>query len=101
MFTNRKQAALLLANVLEQYRNKNVIVLGIARGGIETAYYVARQLHAELSFLIVKKLSHLQNPEFALGAMAEDGTVYYNPDHKTNVSQEMLDGDRRAATKRN
>lgn len=91
MFTNRKQAALQLANALEEYTNKNVIVLGIARGGIETAYYVARQLNAELSFLIVRKLSHLQNPEYALGAMAEDGTVYYNHDPVTNVSQEMLD----------
>ncbi|OQP52436.1 hypothetical protein A4D02_24940 [Niastella koreensis] len=50
-----------------------------------------RQLDAELSFLIVRKLSHLQNPGYAFGAMTEDGTVYYNPEHKTNVSQEMLD----------
>jgi predicted phosphoribosyltransferase len=91
MFTNRKQAALQLAKALEKYSNQNVLVLGIARGGIETAYYVARQLNAELSFLIVRKLSHLQNPEYALGAIAEDGTVYYNPGHKTNISQEMLD----------
>ncbi|AEV98228.1 phosphoribosyltransferase [Niastella koreensis] len=91
MFTNRKQAALQLAKALEKYSNQNVLVLGIARGGIETAYYIARQLNAELSFLIVRKLSHLQNPEYALGAMAEDGTVYYNPGHKTKISQEMLD----------
>lgn len=91
MFTNRKQAALLLAQALEKYRDENVIVLGIARGGIETAYYVARQLNAELSFLIVQKLSHPQNLEYALGAMAEDGTVYYNPDKEIKVSLEMLD----------
>lgn len=91
MFTNRKQAALLLAQALEKYRNEQVIVIGIPRGGIETAYHVARQLKAELSFLIVRKLSHPRNPEYAFGAMAEDGTVYYNTDHKIKLSQEMID----------
>ncbi|AEV98626.1 phosphoribosyltransferase [Niastella koreensis] len=89
MFTNRKQAALLLAKALEAYRNKNVIVLGIPRGGVETAYYVARQLDAEFSFIIVRKLSYPGNPEYAFGAMAEDGTVYHNP--KIDLSQEMID----------
>jgi predicted phosphoribosyltransferase len=91
MFTNRKQAALQLAQALEKHSNKNVIVLGIPRGGIETAYYVARELNAELSFLIVRKLSYPANPEYAFGAMAEDGTVYYNTGHKINLSQEMID----------
>lgn len=91
MFTNRKQAALLLAQALEKYRNENVIVLGIPRGGIETAYYVAQQLNAELSFLIVRKLGYPENPEYAFGAMAEDGTVYYNNAHKIGLSQEMID----------
>lgn len=91
MFTNRQQAALLLAKALEIYRNENVLVLGIPHGGIEIAFYVARQLDVELSFIIVRKLSHPLNPEYALGAMAEDGTVYYNTDHRITISQEMLD----------
>ena len=51
MFTNRKEAALMLAKALEKYKDKNMLVLGIPRGGAETAYYVAQQLHAELSLL--------------------------------------------------
>lgn len=91
MFTNRRQAALVLAKALEKYKSENAIVIGIPRGGIETAYYVAQQLHAELNFLIVRKLSYPKNPEFAFGAMAEDGTVYYNPYHTIQISQEMID----------
>ncbi|OQP63820.1 phosphoribosyltransferase [Niastella vici] len=91
MFYNRKQAALLLARELEKYKGENVIVLGIPRGGIETAYYLARELNAKLSTLIVHKLGYPGDPEFAFGAMAEDGTVYYNPYHKINLSQEMID----------
>lgn len=91
MFTNRRQAALVLAKALGKYKDENAIVIGIPRGGIETAYYVAQQLNAELSFLIVRKLSYPNNPEFAFGAMAEDGTVYFNPYHTIKISQEMID----------
>lgn len=91
MFYDRKQAALLLARELEKYRKENVIVAGIPRGGVETAYYVAQQLQANLALIIVRKLGYPHDPEFAFGAMAEDGTVYYNPLSKINISQEMID----------
>src|SRR5690349_10493009 len=91
MFYNRKEAALLLARALAKYKGKNAIVAGIPRGGIETAYYVARELNAELSFIIVRKLGYPGDPEYALGAMAEDGTVYYNPSSSVTLSQEMID----------
>ena len=91
MFQNRKQAALLLADALEKYKKENVIVAGIARGGIETAYYVARQLQVQLATIIVRKLGYPADPEFAFGAMAEDGSIYYNPSDKMHISQEMID----------
>jgi predicted phosphoribosyltransferase len=91
MFYDRKQAALLLAGALEKYRGENALIIGIPRGGIETAYYVARQLQAKLSFVIVRKLGYPRDPEFAFGAIAEDGTVYYNPEHPMPISQEMID----------
>lgn len=91
MFADRKEAALLLAKALEKYKGKKVIVLGIPRGGAETAYYVASFLNAELSLLIVRKLGHPYDPEYAFGAMAEDGTVYYNPFAELKISQEAID----------
>jgi predicted phosphoribosyltransferase len=91
MFTDRKQAALALAGALEKYRGNNVVIAGIPRGGIETAYYVARHLDAALSFIIARKLSYPGDTEYALGAMAEDGTVYCNPNAKYKISQEMID----------
>jgi len=91
MFADRREAALQLAKALEKYRNKEVIVFGIPRGGAETAYYVAKYLNAELSLLIVRKLGHPYNPEYAFGAIAEDGTVYHTPLAKVELSQEMMD----------
>lgn len=91
MFTNRKDAALQLAAKLEQYRGQAVIVLGIPRGGIETGYYIAQHLGAPLSTVIVRKLGYPRNPEYAFGAMAEDGTIYYTTDRWKHISQESMD----------
>lgn len=91
MFRNRQDAAEQLAAKLEKYRKAGPIVLGIPRGGIETAYYIAKHLHARLSVVIVRKLGYPRNPEYAFGAIAEDGTAYYMQGYKKNISQESID----------
>lgn len=91
MFTDRKDAALQLAEALKPYRDTNALVLGIPRGGAETAYYVARNLQAELSLLVSRKLGHPKNPEYAVGALAEDGSIYLNPDVRGELSPETLE----------
>jgi len=90
MFTNRKVAALQLAIALEKYRNKNAVVLGIPRGGAETGYYVAKHLNATFSVLVSRKLGHPDNPEYAFGAIAEDGSVYLSPYARQEVSEETI-----------
>jgi putative phosphoribosyl transferase len=77
IFTDRKDAGVELGKLLERrYKDKNVLVLGIPRGGVLVAYEVANVLHAELSVVITKKLPHPLHPEFAVGAAAEDGSVF-------------------------
>ncbi|HVU97102.1 MAG TPA: phosphoribosyltransferase family protein [Puia sp.] len=99
MFSDRKEAAKELAKALEKYKNKKVIVLGIPRGGAETAYYVAKYLEAELSLLISRKLGHPGEPEFAFGALAEDGSIYLNKNADSEVSREMIDEETNHQTK--
>lgn len=91
MFNDRKEAAIQLAKALEQYKNMNVVVLGIPRGGVVTAYYVANHLNGEFSLLISRKLGHPYNPEYAVGAIAEDGTIYLNPHALSEVSELQID----------
>jgi predicted phosphoribosyltransferase len=91
MFSDRKEAAVKLAKALEQYRNMNVVVLGIPRGGAVTGYHVADHLNAEFSLLVSRKLGHPDNPEYAVGAIAEDGTVHLNPYALSEVSQQQID----------
>lgn len=91
MFNDRKDAAEQLAAALREYKNKKVVVLGIPRGGAETAFYVAQFLNADFYLIISRKLGHPGNPEYALGAIAEDGTIYLNKHATTAVSQRTID----------
>lgn len=90
MFADRKDAAIQLAHALEKYKGINALVLGIPRGGAETAYYVAMHLDAELSMLISRKLGHPDNPEYAFGAIAEDGSTYLSPYATRDLSEETI-----------
>ena len=90
MFRDRKDAGEKLALALESYREKNVLVLGIPRGGVETAYYVAKHLNAEMSIVVARKLGYPFNPEAAFGAVAEDGSVYILESANQNLTEEEM-----------
>lgn len=77
-FINRSHAGLELGKLLEtEYRDQNVLVIGIPRGGVEVAFHVANTLNGELSTIITKKLPYPAHPELTMGAVAEDGSVYF------------------------
>jgi putative phosphoribosyl transferase len=88
LFKDRQDAAQQLAARLKKYKGQNTLVLGIPRGGVEVGYYIAKELEAELSVVISKKIPHPLHPEFAIGAICEEGTVYINDEWK--VSEKWL-----------
>jgi putative phosphoribosyl transferase len=55
-----------------------VIVLALPRGGVVTGHEIARTLNVPLDVLIVRKLGFPGQPELAVGAVAETGTVVLN-----------------------
>ncbi|BBX99604.1 hypothetical protein MSEO_01040 [Mycobacterium seoulense] len=81
MFRDRGEAGRVLANLLGAYRDRpDVIVLGLARGGIPVAWEVAAALRAPLDAFIVRKLGAPGHEEFAVGALASGGRVVVNDD---------------------
>lgn len=54
---------------------QDLLVLGIPRGGIVVAYEVARSLRSPLDVCLTHKLGAPDNPELAIGAIAESGHV--------------------------
>src|SRR5271167_617898 len=81
VFRDRREAGRILAQLLMAYRRKNdVIVLGLARGGVPVAWEVAAALGAPLDAFVVRKLGAPGHEEFAMGALASGGRVVINDD---------------------
>ena len=79
MFHDRKDAARKLARKLKARKLHDPIVLAIPRGGVVTGAVLAQELGAELDIVLSRKLRAPEQPEFAIGAISEDGQIYLNP----------------------
>ena len=78
-FRDRYDAGRQLAWKLMTYANQpDVIVLGLARGGVPVAYEVARQLNEPLDVFLVRKLGVPGHEELAMGAIATGGVRVLN-----------------------
>jgi putative phosphoribosyl transferase len=79
LFRDRLQAGQLLAAKLMKYANrKDVVVLGLPRGGVPVAFEVAKALHAPLDIFVVRKLGVPGHRELAMGAIATGGVRVLN-----------------------
>ena len=94
-FKDRYASGELLASLLSNYKNysRNIIVLGIARGGIVVADALAKKLDADFDIIVSRKLRSPYNLERAIGAMMHDGSVYLDsliPEATNNVSEQYI-----------
>jgi predicted phosphoribosyltransferase len=74
-FVDRVDAGKRLASVLKNFSGKKGIVLAIPRGGVVVGYVIAKTLNLPLDIIIPRKIGAPNNPELAIGAVAEDGTA--------------------------
>jgi erythromycin esterase-like protein/adenine/guanine phosphoribosyltransferase-like PRPP-binding protein len=81
LFRDRRDAGRILAGLLEQYQDRNdVVVLALPRGGVPVGYEVATALGAPLDVFVVRKLGVPGREEVAMGAIASGGVVVLNDD---------------------
>jgi len=80
-FHDRSEAGALLATKLAVYANDpNVVVLGLARGGVPVAFEIARALDVPLDSYEVRKIGTPGHEELAMGAIGSGGAYYLNTD---------------------
>jgi putative phosphoribosyl transferase len=83
-FIDRRDAGRRLAEVLAQWlpdlADGRLVVIGLPRGGVPVAAEVAAGLAAPLEVLVARKLGVPEQPELALGAIAEGGVRVINED---------------------
>jgi putative phosphoribosyl transferase len=77
-YLDRVDAGWRLGERLQYLKGEDVVVLGLPRGGVPVAAGVAHALSAPLDVIIVRKLGVPHQPEFAMGALGEDGVRIIN-----------------------
>ncbi|HYO04668.1 MAG TPA: phosphoribosyltransferase [Mycobacterium sp.] len=78
-FGDRREAGRALAEELVGHcAGSDVVVLGLARGGVPVGAEIAAALQAPLDVFVVRKLGVPQWPELAMGAIASGGGVVVN-----------------------
>ena len=105
LFKDRQQAGFLLARALleEGYGDlPNLLVMGLARGGVPVAAEVARVLQAPLDVLVVRKLGTPGQEELAMGAIASGGGQVLNQEvlnsmGVTHTQLEQVEAEQRLA----
>jgi len=90
MYKNRKEAGEKLSEHLMGYRDEDAVLLAIPRGGVPVAYEVAQRTGLPLDVIVVKKIGHPHNPEYAVGAASVNST-FINPDNIRGVQQSYLE----------
>jgi predicted phosphoribosyltransferase len=83
-YEGRLDAGRILADELGRRQVGSCVVVGIPRGGVIVARPIAERLGAPLTVLHTRKLSSPLQPEFAFGAMDEDGHAIL--DHRAVVA---------------
>jgi predicted phosphoribosyltransferase len=91
MFVDRKDAGIQLGKALESYRDQDIIILAIPRGGAEIGYQVATALNAQLSLIISRKLPFPDEPEAGFGAVSEDGSSWLIPGHEAWLRRSIIE----------
>jgi putative phosphoribosyl transferase len=93
MFEDRTDAGKQLGEALKpKFFKKDVIVLGLPRGGVVVAREVARVLNAPLDILCPRKIGAPQNPELAIGAVGPSGELFVFQDmiQRLHISSDYI-----------
>jgi putative phosphoribosyl transferase len=77
-FVDRCDAGQQLALSLQPLAEENPVIVALPRGGVPVAEAIAMALGAPLEILAVRKVGAPHNPEYGIGAIAEDGTRVFD-----------------------
>jgi putative phosphoribosyl transferase len=95
IFRDRAEAGRRLADALARYKGQDVVVFALPRGGAPVAAPIAKRLHAPIDLVLVRKIGAPDQPELAMGAVADGGgaVVVRNEDviRMDNVSNAEFD----------
>lgn len=92
IFKDRVEAGQKLAKELKDYQREEPMILALPRGGVPLGFEVAQNLSAPLDVVVARKLGAPPNPEFGIGAIAENNVILVNQKmvDRMGISQKQL-----------
>jgi putative phosphoribosyl transferase len=101
LYLDREDAGKVLAAATRQELDEELVsgiplVLAIPRGGVPIGLEVATALDADLDIVVPRKLGAEGNPEYAIGAVMHDGTIYLSTEalRITGASPEYVEAEK-------
>jgi predicted phosphoribosyltransferase len=95
MFDDREDAGHQLAEKIETMPLQDPIVLGIPNGGVPLALTISEDLGFDFDVLFSQKLRHPHELGVAVGAISDDGAVYWHDDFRVvNCSDRLIHQER-------
>lgn len=109
-FNDRKHAGELLAEKLKETLSaedhSNSIILALPRGGVPVAFEIAKAFQIPMEVLIVRKIGHPLQPEYGVGAIAEEGFYWMDPnatlvtEHFTSQLNSIIENEKKEIERR-
>ncbi|RKD33463.1 phosphoribosyltransferase [Thermohalobacter berrensis] len=92
MFIDRLDASKKLLPRLEKFKKDNPVILAIPRGGIVIAYEAIKKFNFKWDLIIPRKIGAPYNKEFAIGAVAPDGSTFVDDNIKMqNIPKDYIE----------
>lgn len=90
IFLNRRDAGRKLALLLKRHIGPDSIIYALPRGGVIVAAEISKLLRLPMDLIIVSKIRHPEDPELAIGAIAEDAEPLLDPAASSTVDPAWL-----------
>lgn len=91
IFSDRNQAGQSLAEKLAKYRDQDLALYALPRGGVVVAAAIAQELKTPLDLIIARKIGHPLQPEFGIAAVSENGHLVQNTEMVETVDQDWFE----------
>lgn len=89
-FKDRIEAGKKLAGFFDHISGKNAVVYALPRGGVVVGAEIAKVLGAPFDLIITRKIGHPLSPEYAIGAIAENGHSVLNEEEISGIDRQYL-----------
>lgn len=89
-FKDRIEAGKKLAEFFYHLKGVNAVVYALPRGGVVVGAEISKAIHAPLDLIITRKIGHPYQPEYAIGATAENSHYILNKEAAENIEEEYI-----------